>query len=353
VAGSHKLDLGWDGSADWRNERRAETNAPLPGALAGNSDLQFFSEVRRVAVYAQDDWKIGDTWSAYLGVRSEQMDTFSHGTTYGGIHNLIRATSPIVQVLWKPGGTTADQIRFAIARTFKAPEIARLVPRPYVSYNNTVFTPDGVGNPDLKPELAWGVDLSWEHDWKSGSTLNLSAFRRALSGVIRDVVIQRNGRWILTPINGGAANASGLTVEGRTTWKGADIHASVSKYASRVHDLSGPGNVLDGQAPAQITFDIERKTGKVWTLGGTYGFNQGLVAQESPQQWSKQPDTHGIDVYALREITRKVRVRVSINGILHRAYANTTTWSDGTARQFDHSISPAVTSIHIGLEIKD
>jgi hypothetical protein len=46
-------------------------------------------------------------------------------------------------------------------------------------------------------------------------------------------------------------------------------------------------------------------------------------------------------------------VRVSINGILHRAYANTTTWSDGTARQFDHSISPAVTSIHIGLEIKD
>jgi outer membrane receptor protein involved in Fe transport len=352
VAGKHKLDLGWDGGADWRNERRTETNKPLPGAIAGDSDQQFFSEVRRVAVYAQDDWTISDAWSAYLGVRSEQMDTFSHGTTYGGIHNHIRATSPIVQVLWKPDGQDTDQVRFAIARTFKAPEIARLVPRPYVSYNNTVFSPDGVGNPDLKPELAWGVDLSWEHDWKGGATLNLSAYHRSLTRVIRDVVIRRNGRWIVTPVNGGAVEASGLTVEGRTKWRGAEIHASVSRYASRVHDLSGPGNVLAGQSPTQITVDIERKAGAAWTLGGNYGFSQGVFAQESAQQWSKQPDTHGIDVYALREITKKVRVRFSMGGVLHRAYANTTTWTDGTEWRFDHSISPAVTSIRVALEIK-
>jgi len=352
VAGSHKLDLGWDGGADWRNERRTETNKPLPGAITGDSDQQFFSEVRRVAVYAQDDWKIGDTWSAYLGVRSEQMDTSSHGTTYTGIHNRIRATSPIVQALWKPGGGDSDQVRFAVARTFKAPDIARLVPRPYVSYNNTVFTPDGVGNPDLRPELALGLDLSWEHDWKDASTLTVSAFRRSLTGVIRDVVIQRNGRWILTPVNGGTAEASGVTVEGRTTWNGAEVHASVSKNTSRVHDLSGPGNVLAGQSPSQVTFDIERKAGRLWTLGGTYVFNQGLIAQESAQQWSKQPDTHGIDVYALHEITKKVRVRFSVGGVLHRAYTNLTMWEDATGRQFNHSVTPAVNSVRIALEVK-
>lgn len=352
VAGRHRLDLGWDGGEDWRNERRTETNKPLPGAVTGDSDQQFFSQVRRAAVYAQDDWTIGEAWSAYLGLRSERMDTFSHGTTYGGIHNHIRATSPIVQLLWKPRGRAADQVRVAIARTFKAPEIARLVPRPYVSYNNTVFTPDGVGNPDLKPELAWGLDLSWEHDWKDGATLTVSAYRRTLTGVIRDVVMERNRRWILTPVNAGTAEAEGMTVEARTIWRGAEIHASVSKNASRVHDLSGPGNVLADQSPSQLTFDIERKIGKAWTLGGNYGFNQGLVAQDSPQAWTKLPDTHGIDVYALREITKKVRLRLSVNGVLHHAYAAQATWMDVTGRQFEHSISPAVTAFRIGLEVK-
>ncbi len=352
VTRAHKIDLGWDGGSDWRNERRTETNKPLPGAVTGNSDQQFFSQVRRVAVYAQDDWTIGDTWSAYLGLRSEQMDTFSHGTTYSGIHNHIRAISPIVQLLWKPGGTNSDQVRFALARTFKAPEIARLVPRPYVSYNNTVFSPDGVGNPDLKPELAWGFDFSWEHDWKSGATLNVGAYRRALTGVIRDVVVKRNGRWILTPVNGGAAEAEGVTVEGRTVWKGAEIHVSVAKNASRLHDLSGPGNVLADQSPSQVTLDLERKAGKLWTFGGSYGFNQGVLAQQSPQQWTKLPDTHGVDVYALREIGKKIRLRFSVDGVLHRAYASLATWSDTTGRQFDHSVSPAVTTVRIGLEVK-
>jgi len=48
----------------------------------------------------------------------------------------------------------------------------------------------------------------------------------------------------------------------------------------------------------------------------------------------------------------KVRVRFSVGGVLHRAYTNLTMWEDATGRQFNHSVTPAVTSVRIALEVK-
>ena len=348
----HKLDLGWDGSDDWRNERRTEVNQPLPGALAGDSDHLFFSQIRRAAVFIQDDWRIGDTWSAYLGLRDEEMDTFSHGTTYGGIHNRLSAASPVIQALWKPDGTGRDQIRFAFGRTFKAPDIASLVPRPYVSLNNTVFAPEGLGNPGLKPELAWGTDVSYEHDWKGGAMVSLSAFHRDITGVVLTQTLLQNGLWVSTPVNSGKAEASGVTLEGRTTWLGTDIHASLTRNASRIDAFPGPGNVLADQPPVQANFDIDRKIGKLWTLGGSYAFSQGLVAEQSLAEWTKIPDTHEIDLYALRKVSAHLNLRFSVDDLLHRAYRQSSVYEDDPGRQINYSLNPAVSTVRLNLEFK-
>ena len=349
---AHKLDLGWDASDDWRNERRTEVNQPLPGALAGDSDNRFFSQVRRAALYIQDDWTIGDKWSAYLGLRDEEMDTFSHGTTYAGIHSRLTAASPVIQALWKPDGTTRDQVRIAFARTFKAPDIASLVPRPYVSYNNTVFQPEGLGNPNLKPELAWGTDVSYEHDWKSGAMVSLSAFHRDITGVILTQTLFQGGVWVSTPVNAGSAEVSGLTLEGRTTLAGFELHGSVTGNTSRVDDLPRPGNVLAGQSPAQVTVDGERKVGTLWTLGGSYAFNQGLVAQQSPLERTKSPDTHEIDLYVLRRLSKSLGLRLSVDDLRHKAYRQQTIYDGAPGNQINYSLSPAVSGVRLNLEFK-
>ena len=353
VSSRHKLDMGWDGGSDWRSERRDETNRPLPGAIVGDSNNLFLSQIRRAAVYVQDNWTIDDAWSVYLGVRDEQMDTSSRGTTYDRIHNHISAVSPIVQALWKPGGDGHDQIRLAVGRTFKAPDIASLVPRPYMSYNNTVFFPDGVGNPTLKPELAWGVDASYEHDWVNGSMLSVSAFRRQLSGVIFKVTVLRNGRWISTPVNNGAAQAAGVTIEGRTTWQDMDLHVSLTKNTSQVDSLPGPGNVLADQSPAQFNLDIDRKVGTLWAFGGSYDFSQGILAQQTARQWLKVPDTHEIDLYALRTLTPHLALRFSADDVLHLPYRSTSLYRDNSGQAGNLSLSPSVTEVRVALEFKD
>jgi len=349
----HTLDFGWDGSDDSRSERRTEVNQPLPGALTGDSDDLFTSAVRRAAVYVQDNWTIGETWSAYLGLRQEQMDTFSHGTTYARIHNRIRATSPVVQALWKPGGTGADQVRLAISRTFKAPGISALVPRPYVSYNNTEFTPDGVGNPDLKPELAWGLDASYEHDWKGGAMWSVNAFHRDISGVILYQTRLVAGRWITTPINSGKARVSGLTVEGKAAWLGADWHGSVTGNASRVESLSGPGNVVADQPPAQVNLDVERPLGKLWRVGGSYVFVRGLLAQSSATQWTKGSDTHALDAYALRTLSPHWRLRLAADGLIRRMGRSLSIYEDAAGRAYGEGLAPGITTVHANLEFKE
>ncbi len=350
VTSAHKLDLGWDGSDDWRYERRTEVDQPLPGALVSDSDDRLYSQVRRAAFYIQDNWTISDAWSAYLGLRDEEMDTLSHGTGYDAIHNRLQAVSPIVQALWKPD--KADQIRFSVGRTFKAPDIAALVPRPYVDYNNTVFTPDGLGNPDLKPELAWGADASYEHDWSDSAMISVSAFRRDISGVILYQTLLENGRWVLTPMNVGNAEAEGLTLEGRVTLWGTDLHASVTKNASRVDSLSGPGNVLADQPPTQLNLDFERKFGKLWSAGGSYVFTQGVLAQQSAPEWAKSADTHEIDLHALRVLSSNLNLRFSLDDLLHRPSRGLQTYAVGPEIQTGETISSAVTTFRVNLEFK-
>ena len=350
VTGAHKLDLGWDGSDDWRYERRTEVDAPLPGALVSDSDDRLYSQVRRAAVYIQDNWTISNAWSAYLGLRDEQMDTLSHGTGYDAIHNRLQAVSPIVQALWKPD--KSDQIRFSVGRTFKAPDIAALVPRPYVSYNNTVFSPDGLGNPDLRPELAWGADASYEHDWAGGAMVSVSAFRRDISGVVLYQTLLENGRWVSMPMNVGNAEAEGVTLEGRMTLFGADLHASLTKNASRIDSLSGPGNVLADQPPTQANLDLNRKMGKLWTLGGSYIFTQGVLAQQSQPEWQKSADTHEIDLYALRVLSTHLNLRFSLDDLLHRPSRSLQTYAVLPEIQTGETINSAVTTFRVNLEFK-
>ncbi len=306
--------------------------------------------MRRAAVYIQDNWTISDAWSAYLGLRDEEMDTLSHGTGYDAIHNRLQAASPIVQALWKPD--KSDQVRFSIGRTFKAPDIAALVPRPYVSYNNTVFTPDGLGNPDLKPELARGVDASYEHDWQGGAMVGISAFRRDISGVVLYQTLLENGRWVSMPMNAGNAEAEGVTLEGRATVYGADVHASLTKSASRIASLSGPGNVLADQPPTQANLDLNRKIGKPWTLGGSYVFTQGVLAQQSQPEWTKSADTHDIDLYVLRVLSAHLNLRFSLDDLLHRPGRSLQTYAVLPEIQTGQTISSAVTTFRVNLEFK-
>jgi hypothetical protein len=61
-------------------------------------------------------------------------------------------------------------------------------PAPLHSVNNSQTEPDSIGNPNLKPELALGIDASYEHYWAEGALLSASVSTRASTDYTRNLV---------------------------------------------------------------------------------------------------------------------------------------------------------------------
>jgi hypothetical protein len=225
----------------------------LPGG-----DEFYESQVSRLAVYGQDEWNVTPAWSVYLGARWEGIRTSTAGNTYSEVKNSSSVLSPVAQTLYKLPGTKGDQVRLAVTRTYKAPGQQQIIPHRFTSVNNSQTEPDSIGNPNLKPELALGIDASYEHYWAEGALLSASVSSRSITDYTRSMVVSFDGaRWVSTPTNSGDARTYGLELEAKFPLKAVmdtttnlDLRASLSRNWSTVDSVPGPDNRLDGQTPA-------------------------------------------------------------------------------------------------------
>jgi outer membrane receptor protein involved in Fe transport len=358
----HSLEAGWDGGVSWRYETRIERDAPLPGSatggLLGDSDLIFHATVRRAAVYVQDNWTVTPRWSVYLGLRDETLETLSQGSGYAPIDNRVSSLSPIVQSLWKLPDDKG-QFRLALARTFKAPTFDALIPRPYVNVNNTALNPDSVGNPNLKPEIALGLDASYEHYWTNNAMVSIGGFVRHIDGVLRSDTFLSSGRWVRSQINGGTADVEGLEFEAKASLNQliaaappVELHVSLERNWSKVADLPPPGNILPGQRPLTATLEAEDALNPRWTIGGSYEFAQGVTSHDTVQQLSIDDDVHEIDLYAVRSLGKTLKLRFSLDNALRRGERGTVIFTDatGTTRSVGRAIGPS--TFRVSLERK-
>jgi len=157
----HSLALGWDVTQTQRSETRAQYDRQPHAAGIDTLFEDYQANVRRVAVFAQDEWDVTSHLQAYLGMRWEGLNTETAGRLMSSVQTRSSVWSPVMQLLWKLPEQEKDQLRFALSRTYKAPTTRSLVPRRYTANNdNGPNNPDFQGNPQLLPELAWGADLA-------------------------------------------------------------------------------------------------------------------------------------------------------------------------------------------------
>lgn len=323
--GLHALQLGWEASEDRRDEARVQQLLPVGDDAGWISDLAFDARIRRLAVYAQDDLTLSERWSLYAGARWEQIETRSDGSGFSGIHRRDQVLSPVLQSLWKIPGTRRDQLRVALTRTYRSPTLAALIPRPYTSTNNRPLNPDERGNPALRPELATGVDLSYETTGKSGVQLSVGGYVRRISDVIRTETHLHDGRWVASPVNGGTAMTWGVEMDTAlrlpqliTGAPDVAVRFNATANDSRVEDVPGPDNRLDEQVRFSGTLgaDYQLRTG--WTVGGSYTYRTGGTVQVSPGQFEISAYGRDLDLYSLWSIGARSKLRLSINNALHR-----------------------------------
>jgi outer membrane receptor protein involved in Fe transport len=355
---NHALALGWDLGLNNRGDARYQRDLALHGGPEYISDENYTGRVSRVAAFAQDEWTVTPRWSVYLGVRWEGILTRTEGNTFDTAHTRSSVWSPLMQTLYKLPGTKADQVRLALTRTYKAPDVQSLIPHRFLSLNNSSTEPDFMGNPDLKPELARGIDASYEHFFGEGGMLSASVSSRQIKDFTRQMVVLRDGRWVGMPFNYGDARTYGLELESKLPLKSLiasapaiDLRASVSRNWSTVDSVPGPNNRLDQQTPVSATFGIDYKAGPL-TTGASYAFKNGGPVRISVNQMAYQSVRRDLDMYALWKFNPKYQLRFALSNVLRQDYVNSGSYTDSSGTDVRTSIYPGHMNARATLEMK-
>ncbi|MFM2085916.1 MAG: hypothetical protein RLZZ237_785, partial [Pseudomonadota bacterium] len=216
----HLLAAGWDAEWGKREQTRVSLDNGLPGFVDSGDNLT--AETRRFAAFAQDEWDITPQWAAYFGLRWEGIRTISDGSgsgSSGTISNTSSVWSPLLHGVWRIPGHEKDQVRMSLTRSYRAPALNDLIALPSLSRLNSATRPDRTGNPDLKPELATGIDLAYEHYLGRAGILSVSGFTRQIDNLMRRETSLQNTltgpRWVSTPTNIGNARTSGIELEAK------------------------------------------------------------------------------------------------------------------------------------------
>lgn len=326
---AHTIVAGWDLATQWRDDKRRQddlrllpdqTYAPL---LTGQSAR---IEVRRIALFVQDEWNATARLSAYLGLRWETVATQSAGSDMTPIANRSAVFSPIAQALWKLPDSDTSQMRFALARTYKAPDVGSLNARPVQSTNNQRHTPDFKGNPDLRPELSWGLDVGLEHFAADGAMFSASAYLRRISDVTGTSVTQVDGRYVAKPDNVGNAVSRGIEMEAKFNLQklmkaapGVELRVNLNRNWSRVAAIAGPGNRLESQTPLSANLGADYVLpGAGHAVGGNFSLQTGGWMSRSKDEFAYTGVVRNLELYGVWKMDRQLQLRLVLANLLHQ-----------------------------------
>jgi outer membrane receptor protein involved in Fe transport len=353
----HALSLGWDAGVTQRDDLRVQRDADLPGSSPINSDEGFNAKVTRLALYGQDEWNVTPLWSVYTGVRWEGLETRADGGSIDAVQNRSSVFSPLLQTLIKLPNKK-DQLRLALTRTYKAPSTAGLIPRKFTSTNNSPTEPDRRGNPNLKPELALGLDASFEHYWGEGGLLSASVSMRRIENYTHQSLFYEDERWVSLAINDGRAETRGIELEAKfpasvlmDNAPKLDLRASISRNWSRVDSVPGPDNRLDQQIPLSATVGIDYKTpdGQLST-GSNFSFRNGGLARLSGTQGGYTSVRRDLDVYALWKLDPQNNLRFAVSNLLAQDYTTESIYNDGNGTLNRMTVANGETQFRVTVE---
>lgn len=337
----HGITGGWELDVGHRTEQ-AHTLQNGVVQLLQEGDT-FIADTRRVAIYLQDDWEISPQWSAYAGFRGEDIHTSVDALNFNS-ETPSRVWSPMLHSLWKLDDARRTQLRMSLARTYRAPSLGDLIarPRPNMSFAidaaNDSMHPDRIGNPALKPELAWGLDTAIEHFPESGGLLSANVFVRSIDDLMRNVTAQRTvswssqPRWVTRPENLGHALSYGIEIEAKfrlDRWLAeappVDLRANFSRFWSRVDVVPGPDNRLDQQptATANLGADYRLKSLPL-TVGGNLNWTPAYQLRRLDSELTYQGSKRIVEGYVLWAINPVTKLRLGAANMLHEDYVTAT-----------------------------
>lgn len=354
----HSFGFGWDASAIGRSENRSQRDRQPAGGAPYALDEDYTSDIRRLALFAQDEWEITPRLQLYLGVRWEGLHTATTGRTLAEVANSSGVWSPVLQTMWKLPNQERDQVRLALARTYKAPSTRNLVPRRYtVNNGNGPTTPDFQGNPELRPELAWGLDLAYEAYFGKSGVATLSTFARRVSDVTVQRLFQQDGIWITTPFNGGRANVHGIEADLKfplRTWAAGapdiDLRVNLGRNWSTLDSVPGPNNRLSEQTPLSANAGFDYRLSGAYSMGANFNLQTGGPVRIDRYLGSYSGVNRTLDVYGVWKADKNTQLRLSLSNALRQDQLQAQSYRDDNGATERSSVTPGSATARIVLE---
>lgn len=355
MGGGHQ----WVSGAEAESVRRTQSVVGAYQAVPGSADYSASS--MRYAMYSQDEWQLTPKWSSHVGARYEGLTTEGN-TSSGVVTNNNSVFTPLLHAMWRPNPDSRDQVRMSLTRSFKTPTMPTLLARrTYTRDENSATNPDVSGNPNLKPEVATGVDVAVERYLPQGGVLSASAFHRRVQNLIRNVTTQESGgRWLSSPQNISEAVTEGIELEAKfrlDQWiddaPHIDLRNNVSFYRSRVLSIMGPDNRLDQQPSMTANLGADYRLKAVpLTLGGNVNYNPGYTTRLSAEQLTTISQKRVMDLYGLWRVDSSTAWRLTLSNLDPRNYNTGSVYRSNSVVENSLTQNRTWTNVQILLEKK-
>ena len=363
------------GGAELESNRRSEARTTLWNGVPQLTEFgdNLSASARRYALYAQDEWSITPQWAAQAGLRMEGIATVGEGVNATLDRNRSRVATPLLHAVWRPDPKSRDQVRASLTRSYRSPALNQLIGRPGLNNTdpppgaNRELTADSAGNPQLRPEVALGLDLAVERYLAEGGVLSANLFQRRISDLIRNVVALEAVSWspgtpryVSRPQNIGDAVTQGIELEAKFRLNHliadaprVDVRANLSLFRSRVAGIPGPDNRIAEQPGGTLNLGADyRLRGTPLTAGGNVNHTPGYEIRLSGDRWAMQPDKTVVDAYALWVVRPELQWRLSVGNALAQNYLTQTRFESNGQRQTLANNARSYVNWQIRLEAK-
>jgi iron complex outermembrane receptor protein len=204
---SHFFTLGVSFRTD-----ESDTNShavPFYRSFSGRGESTYYAggKEKTWSLFIQDEWKIADSLTLYLGGRYDSFEVYDGASgTPGSLtqykSNTESQFSPKVSMVWKPLENT--RLRSSVGQAFRSPTLYELY-RTWSSWGVTYQS-----NPDLKPETVTAYEMGVDQSFFDKKTrFSLTLFQNEID----DLIYNRIDGNIKKRVNAGKARTRGLEAQ--------------------------------------------------------------------------------------------------------------------------------------------
>ncbi len=304
--------------AEWNDTRRSEQAVTLDSGTVGSSSSDDKLEQRELnaAAYLQDEWRPFEHTTLTGGLRREVLHTHTQDSAGAPLVARYGIWAPSLQLAQKLGEAGSTVLRSSLARTFRAPRLDDLSGLTVRAPDNSLTRPDRSGNPELRPETAWGLELALERYFDAHSMASANLFTRRITDLIRrELTLGDDGRWVSRPVNEGQAQVRGAELEWKlnlATWVPSGPVLQLNGNYTQTQTRDDAGNKLEDTPDriANIGFEWQ-PAGPAWKLGGNLNWAHRYTVRLSDQQTRSVGDKTVYDAYVSWAMTRDALLRLS------------------------------------------